>query len=372
MTEPNLPRIPSAPSSVDIAITGRCNLNCKYCYYADEMAASHDLPTERWLTFFEELGNLAVQRIYITGGEPLTRPDLFELVDGIIANRMRYALLTNGTLVTEEVLSQFEDGKRRQRLDYIQISVDGSRAEVHNRSRPDSFALVVDGLRRLVENGLPVFARVTVNRHNVDDLENITHLLLEDIGVCSFSTNETFPCGIIERQAEEIILTPAQRQQAMETLTKLAALHNGRIQANAGPLALARKFKKIEEALTAGETSFPGRGTLCACGSVFTKVAVNPDGTIVPCHLLDAPSMGSVGVDDLQQIWLEHPLLDKLRRRHTIPLQTLDTCRDCPYQGFCTGGCPAVGFFLTGELNGRNPMECYRVHKGEDPYFSLE
>jgi SynChlorMet cassette radical SAM/SPASM protein ScmE len=312
-----------------------------------------------------------VQRVYITGGEPLTRLDLFELIDGIIANRMRYALLTNGSLVTEKVLAQFENGKRRKRMDYIQISVDGSRAEVHNRSRPDSFTRATDGLRRLVKAGFPVIARVTINRHNVDDLENIARLLLEDIGVRTLSTNEAFPCGIIERQAERIILTPNQRQQAMETLTRLANLYEGRISAQAGPLALAREFGKIDKALAAGETSLPGRGTLCACGSVFTKVAVHPDGAIVPCHLLDTPSMGTIGLDSLQQLWLEHPLLDKLRRRYMVPLQTLGTCQDCPYQGFCTGGCPAVGLFLTGELNGRNPMDCYRVHRGEDPFSEL-
>ena len=56
------PRVISAPRKVDIAITGRCNLHCKYCFYADEMTALADLPTETWLAFFAELGGLAVQR----------------------------------------------------------------------------------------------------------------------------------------------------------------------------------------------------------------------------------------------------------------------------------------------------------------------
>jgi SynChlorMet cassette radical SAM/SPASM protein ScmE len=357
---------------VDIAISGRCNLRCKYCYYADEMAGSNDLPTARWLAFFEELGRLAVQRIYLTGGEPLARPDLFELIDGIIANRMRYALLTNGTLLTENVLAQFEIGKRRKRLDYIQISIDGSRAEIHNQSRPDSFDCAVRGLRLVQAAGLPAQVRVTINRRNVDDLEAITHLLLEEIGVPGFGTNEAFPCGIIEQQANEITLTPAQRQQAMQTLKRLTERYPGRIHANAGPLALAREFERIEAALAAGETGFAGRGTLSGCGVAFNKIAVHPDGVMVPCHIHGTLHLGMIGVDDLQSIWLEHPTLLALRQRHTIPLQTLATCQDCRYQGFCTGGCPAVGFFVTGELNGRNPLDCYRVHKGEDPYYRLE
>jgi SynChlorMet cassette radical SAM/SPASM protein ScmE len=361
-----------APESVDIAITGRCNLHCKYCFYADEMAALSDLPTERWLAFFEELGRLAVQRVCLTGGEVFTRPDLFDLIDGVVASRMRYSLLSNGTLITEQALAQFERGKRRRRLDSIQVSIDGSCAAIHDKSRPASFERALRGLRLLVEAGFPATVRVTINRHNVDDLEAIARLLLEDVGLPGFGTNEAFPCGIMERQAEGIMLAPAQRLRTMRTLTELAARYEGRIGAQAGPLALAREFKKVDEALAAGESSSPGRGTLCGCGGVFNKIAVLHDGTLVPCHVLAALRLGTAGVDDLRRVWREHPLLNAVRQRRTIPLQSLDTCRDCAYHGFCTGGCPGGAVFLTGELNARNPLDCYRVHRGEDPYYRLE
>jgi SynChlorMet cassette radical SAM/SPASM protein ScmE len=361
--------IPSAPLSVDIAITGRCNLRCKYCFYADEMAALQDLPTERWLAFFDELGRLAVQRVCLTGGEVFTRPDLFELIDGVIANRMRYRLLTNGTLITAAVMEQFAVGKRRQRLDGIQVSLDGSDAQIHDRSRPGSFERALRGLRLLVEAGLPATVRVTVNRYNVDNLEKVAHLLLEEVGLPSFSTNEAYPCGAVERQADGIMLTPAQRWQAMRTLAELAARYEGRITADAGPLALARAFRAMEEALAAGQSARPGCGTLSACGGVFTRMAVLHDGTMVPCHNLSTLHLGQIGVDDLQRVWQEHPLLERLRHRQEIPLASLDTCRECRYTGFCTGGCPGGALFLTGELDARNPMDCYRVHLGEDPCY---
>ena len=368
----SLPKVIGAPQSVDIAITGRCNLGCKYCFYADEMVALRDLPTERWLRFFAELGDLAVQRVTLTGGEVFTRPDLFDLIDGVIASRMRYGLLTNGTLVTEKVLAQFEHGKRRLRMDSIQISIDGSRAEIHDKTRPGSFDRAIRGLRLLVEAGFPMTVRVTITRHNVDDLENIAHLLLEDVGLKSFSTNEAYACGIVERQEDNIILTPAQRRQAMQVLTGLVAHYDGRIGASAGPLALARESERIEAALARGETGFPGRGTLCGCGGMWSKLAVLHDGAIVPCHNLSELALGVIGEDDFQQVWLSHPTMVMLRQRRDIPLQALETCRDCTYQGFCTGGCPQGAIFHTGELNARNPMNCYRVFKGEDSYYVLE
>ena len=366
------PRVPSAPLSVDIALTGRCNLHCKYCFYADEMTGLQDLPTEQWLSFFQELGRLAVQRVCLTGGEVFTRPDLWTLIDGVIANRMRYSILTNGTLISKETLAQFEVGKRRLRLDSIQVSIDGSRAEVHNRSRPNSFDRALRGLRLLLEAKSPVTVRVTVNRHNVNDLDHIAHLLLDEVGLAAFTTNEAYPCGIMERQVEGIMLTPSQRLQAMQTLTELALRYEGRISASAGPLALAREFRAIDEHLAAGRTNIPGRGTLSGCGGVFTKLAVLHDGTIVPCHQLATLHLGKIGVDDLQQVWCAHPTMIALRQRREISLENLDTCRDCPYTGFCTGGCPGGALFLTGDFNSRNPMDCYRVHRGQDPYYQLE
>jgi SynChlorMet cassette radical SAM/SPASM protein ScmE len=364
-------KIISSPRHVDIAITGKCNLACKYCFYADEMVALTNLPTERWLSFFDELGRLGVMTVCLTGGEIFTRPDLFELIDGVITNRMRYSLLSNGTMISEETLAQFDIGNRRQRLDSIQISLDGSTAEVHDRSRPKSFTRALRGLILLKEDGFPVTARVTVNQHNVDDLENVAMLLLEEIGLSGFGTNEAFACGATDRTEGNIILTPPQRQKAMQTLTTLNRRYNNRITAADGPLAFAQELNKIEKAISIGQTGIQGRGTLSSCGGVFSQLAVLHDGTIVPCHSLSSLRMGTIGDDSLQEIWLNHTMT-ALRERQKIPLSSLETCQDCSYQGFCAGGCPGGAIYASKDFNVRNPMNCYRVLFGEDPFVKLE
>jgi SynChlorMet cassette radical SAM/SPASM protein ScmE len=223
----------------------------------------------------------------------------------------------------------------------------------------------------LKKAGFPVTVRVTLNRHNVDDLENVARLLLEEVGLSSFSTNEAYACGATDRTEDSIILTPAQRQQAMLILTRLADQYDQRIQATAGPLIMAREFKTIDYLLTCGQTTRPGCGTLSACGGVFAKLAVHHDGTIIPCHLLSTLNMGTIGIDSLQDVWLNHPILTALRQRQAIPLSTLETCKDCTYQGFCRGGCPGGAVYASGDFNTRNPMDCYRVLRGEDPYMTL-
>ncbi|MFQ5615137.1 MAG: radical SAM protein [Anaerolineales bacterium] len=365
-TEP-YPGVMPAPKAIEVCITGRCNLTCRYCFYADEMVSLSDLPTERWLAFFDELGDLAVQRVTLTGGEVFTRRDLFVLIDGVIANKMRYSLLTNGTLITGKTIEEFKIGKRRLRLDSIQVSIDGSCAEIHNRSRPpNSFDRALRGLRLLVENEFPVTVRVTINRHNVDDLENIARLLLEDVGLPGFSTNEAEQMGTAQCSGQDVVITPQERYRAMKTLMALSEKYQGRISASAGPLSRAQMFADIEARIARGETGIPGRGTLCSCGSVFNKMAVLHDGTMTPCNLIPNLTMGLIGENALKDVWQRHPSINVMRQRREIPLGSLPTCHDCLYTDFCAGGCPASVVSRGGQLNERDPLICYRLYLKEN------
>ncbi len=358
----------SAPKHVDIALTGRCNLNCAYCFYADEMTSRSDLSTAQWLKFFETLGEAKVMTVCLTGGEAFTRPDFFELVDGVIANRMRYEILSNGTLITEKTLEQFQVGKRRLRLNSIQISIDGSSEEIHDHSRPNSFSRAIRGLKLLKGAGFPMTVRVTINRFNYNDLENTARLLLEEVGLPGFSTNEAYPCGATNRFEEGIMLSVAQRREVMDTLTCLNEKYHDRINATAGPLALAKQERMYKEALSQGIKKLPGRGYLTACGGVFEKIAVLHDGTIVPCHIISDLHLGNILTDNFLEVWRTHPLMLAMRERRNISLDTIEPCKDCDYKGYCTGGCPGGALFLNGDFNTRNPMDCYRILIGEEPF----
>jgi len=355
-----------APKSVDLSLTGQCNLSCKYCFYADSMTTRTDLPTERWLDFFTELGGLGVQRVCLSGGEIFIRPDIFSLMDGVIANRMRYSVLSNGTLITKDVIAAFSEGKRRLRLDSIQVSIDGSCAEIHDLSRPHkSFSRAVCGLRLLVEAKFPATVRVTLNHHNINDLEKIAQLLIDDIGLSGFSTNEAEAMGTARCSGENIMLSEEERRQAMKVLTELNVQYSGRIGAAAGPLARAKMVREIEEKISRGETRMPGRGTLCSCGGVFSKMAVLHDGTMVPCNMLPTLTMGVIGMHSLKEAWLTSPAINAVRRRREIPLSALPECTGCRYTGFCAGGCPASVMAKSGRLIGTDPQSCFRVYFGE-------
>ncbi len=359
--------VPSAPKSVEIALTGRCNLSCKYCYYADSMTSRRDLPTERWLEILKELGDIGVQRVCLSGGEVFVRPDIFTLIDGVIENRMRYSLLSNGTLITEDTITAFQAGKRRIRLDSIQISIDGSCAEIHDRSRPPkSFDRAIRGLRLLAHAKFPVTVRVTLNHHNINDLPQIAALLIEDIGLSGFSTNEVMSMGAARCSGHNIVLSTEERKQAMTILTELNEQYRGKISATAGPLAMATMVEDIEAGVAAGETGRPGKGTLNSCGGVFSKMAILHDGTMVPCDMLPTLVMGVAGMHPVREAWRNSPAINAVRYRRNVPLSALPECSGCKYTGFCTGGCPAMVMAKTGRLIGIDPRNCYRAfHQDE-------
>jgi SynChlorMet cassette radical SAM/SPASM protein ScmE len=351
-----------APRSFDLSLTGRCNLRCAYCFYADEMVGRRDVPTETWLAFFSELKSLAVRSATLSGGELFMRPDLWELIDGLVDARMRYGILTNGTLITEETIEAFRQGGRRRRLDSIQVSIDGSCAAVHDASRgAGSFEKAIRGLRRLKEAGLPATARVTVNRHNVDDLENTVRLLLDGIGLARIGTNDAMAMGTGCSHRDDIVLLPEQRVKAMQTLVRLEREYPGRIQASAGSLALWHMFGEMEAAKAGGKKTRRWKmGCLSSCGCMFAKLAVHHDGMIVPCNMLAAASLGRIGETSIRSIWQDHPLLKEMRGRGQIPMDQVPGCAGCEWIPFCSGGCPAVVFTQTGNFYAANPECCYR------------
>ena len=351
-----------APRSFDLSLTGRCNLRCAYCFYADEMVGRRDLPAERWLAFFRELDGLAVRSLTLSGGELFMRPDLWELLDGIVDARMRYTILTNGTLLTEDVLAQLDQAHRRRRLTMVQVSIDGSCAEIHDASRgKGSFDKAIRGLRLLKAAGFPATARVTVNRHNVGDLENVFRLLLDDVGLARVGTNDAMPMGTGCARREDIVLLPEQRPEAMRTLVELERRYPGRIQASAGSLALWHMFREMEEAKATGKKTRRWKmGSLSSCGCMFAKLAVHHDGMIVPCNMLAAAALGTIGETSIRRIWQDHPLLKEMRGRGAIPMGQVPGCAGCEWAPYCSGGCPAAEYTRTGEMNVANPECCYR------------
>ncbi len=352
-------KVMQTPRSVDLDITGRCNLRCSYCYhFSGPGDVDQDLPKSEWLRFFKELNRCAVMNVTLAGGEPFFRHDLKELIAGIVDNRMRFSILSNGTLVTDEMAAfLFSTG----RCDGVQVSIDGSKPKTHDACRgKGNFKKAIAGIRYLRKHHLPIQVRVTIHRHNVTELEAIAALLLDTIGLPGFSTNAAGYMGLCRQNVDQVGLSVEDQTLAMETLLRLNTKYDNRISAQAGPLAEATRWTQMELARQKGEKYIPMGGSLTACGCVMDKIAVRADGIIVPCTMLSHMELGRTNRDDLKDIWQNHPEMKKIRQRRNIPLNDFEFCAGCEYINYCTGNCPGLAYTISGKVNHPSPDECLR------------
>ena len=180
-------KLMKTPRSVDLSITNRCNLRCTYCsHFTGAGDVGQDLHKEEWLKFFEELNRCAVMNVTLQGGEPFCRKDLPGIIEGIVCNRMRFNILSNGTLINDEIAAFLASTGR---CDGVQVSIDGSVPTTHDACRGEgNFLKAMQGIKSLQKYNVPVPVRVTIHKHNVRDLDNVAELLLEEIGLPSFST----------------------------------------------------------------------------------------------------------------------------------------------------------------------------------------
>lgn len=348
------------PRSVDVEITSFCNLRCDYCsHFSGPGDVDRDLPLEAWLQFFEELGRRTVMSVTLSGGEPFNRPDLIEIIRGIVSNRMRFSILSNGTLIDQDMAAFLASTGR---CNLVQVSIDGAIDITHDAFRgKGNFTKAIQGIRILQKSNIPTTVRVTVHRKNVDELEAIAELLLDEIGLPSFSTNSTIHMGLCRKNAAQTQLTVAEHSRAMETLILLTERYGERINATAGPLADGRTWLDMAQAYREKRQKMEGRGYLTGCNGPGQTIAVRADGVIIPCLQLSHMTLGRINRDDLLDIWKSHPDLLTLRNRSRIPLLSFAFCQGCPYADYCTGNCPATAYTLTGEVNHPSPDACLRL-----------
>jgi SynChlorMet cassette radical SAM/SPASM protein ScmE len=194
----------------------------------------------------------------------------------------------------------------------------------------------------------------------VDDLDNIARLLLEEVGLPNFDTNSASHFGLCRFNAEQVQLTAEERTRAMESLLRLTKHYNGRINAQAGPLAEASMWLNMEQARSRELSSMPNCGYLTSCAGPMSKLAVRADGTFLICAQIPGIELGRMNDDRLSEVWTNNRILNEFRRRVRIQLSSIPFCKDCSYIDYCRGGCPATAYSACEDTFQPSPFECLR------------
>jgi 12,18-didecarboxysiroheme deacetylase len=340
-------------------LTKRCNLKCLHCYaQATATAAPDELSQEEGLDLLRDLRDFGVPVVLFSGGEPLMRPDLYDLVAKTVAWGMRAVISTNGTLIDRDTAWRLKD----LGLSYVGISLDGTQ-EIHDRFRgqPGSFAAAMKGVTHCQERGLKVGLRFTVSRLNYLEVPAIFDLV-EAYDIPRICFYHLVYAGRGSKLVEEALSHGQTRELVDLILTRTRRLFDGgrtvevlTVDNHAdGPYIYQRLLQedprraaKVLELLQMNEGNQSGRGIGC----------VSWDGEVHPDQFWRHYTLGNVRQRPFSEIWtdLSNPLMAQLKdkKRHVA-----GRCAPCRWLDICGGNFRVRAEALTGDLWAPDPA-CY-------------
>jgi len=340
-----------APRIIAWEITRSCNLSCVHCRAAAEFGHYHgELSLDEIKATIDDIVTISNPIIILTGGEPLMRPDIWEIVDYAQEKGAMPVIGTNATLITDEIAQKMADHK----IPRISVSVDFPTAAEHDefRQQPGCFDLTIEGIKIAKRHGIGVQINTTVTTRNADKIEQMHDLALE-LGVDAFHIFMLVPTGRgSELLAEE--LPPADYERVLEWAyerQKTSPLHFKPTDAPHYYRIIRQKAKAEGKKVTAEEYGLDAMTRGCLGGITFCFISHTGD--IQPCGYFDM-QLGNVKEQPFSQIWTESTVFNDLRDYSKLK----GKCGICEYKAVC-GGCRARALEVTGDYLAAEPYCVY-------------
>ena len=342
-------------------LTNRCNLSCKHCYSQSDpqLRTEGELTTTEALGLIDDLAGMGVPLILFTGGEPLMREDIWELADHASLKGIKTALSTNGTLITAEVARTI----KKSGIEYAGISLDGARAETHDRFRnsPGSFQRSVAAFGRCREAGVRCGVRVTLTRENYGELESIVDLA-RTLGASRFCLYWLVPCGRGRDAYERLQLGHGEVTEALSLLyrkakeTDPAAMEFLTVDAPQDCIHLLQSMERDRSPdLADAQNLLKSLQGGCSAGDRVANI--DPWGNVYPCQFARSLDffIGNIRERPFSGIWTDdaHPVLARFRTKN---LSIMGKCRDCGYFPLCGGGCRVRAYATAGDFSAEDPF----------------
>jgi putative heme d1 biosynthesis radical SAM protein NirJ2 len=324
--------------------TNQCNMFCEHCYREAGEKAEEELSTDEAKRMLEEIVRADFKIMIFSGGEPLMRPDIFELIAYAKNLGLRPVLGTNGTLISPEVAEKL----KMAGLMGAGISLDSLDVKKHDQLRhyEGAFREAVQGMNNCREVGLPFQIHTTVFDWNQDELENITDFAIET-GAVAHHLFFLVPTGRAVDLEEESL-----RAEAYEEVLERILKKQQEIEIELKPTC-APQFMRIAKQM--GMDMRFTRG--CLAGTHYC--IVGPKGDVQPCAYLNIP-LGNVKETPFSEIWSSHPVFKELRT-----LNYKGDCGQCEYKYIC-GGCRARAYFYHDkDFMAEEPWCIYRGRRGQ-------
>jgi len=339
--------------------TAGCNLSCRHCRRLDICGtglAPGDMETDECIRLVDDIAAFARPILVLSGGEPLIRPDIFDIARHAADQGLPVALATNGTMITDETADRIvQAGVRR-----VSISFDGATAEVHDsfRALPGSFDKAVDGFKALKERGMSMQVNCTVARHNDNRLEEVLALARSlQADALHFFLLVPVGCGVELSRKQQ--LSPRRYEEVLNWVYD-KTVENPDLQIKA---TCAPHYFRIVLQRGGGEmlSQGHGQGTMhqmtrgCLAGTAVCFVSHK--GQVFPCGYLPVAA-GNVRETPLEKIWNESTLFSTLRDTGNLT----GKCGLCEYKNVCMG-CRARSYGELGDYLAEEPYCTYEPRR---------
>jgi len=307
-------------------VTAACNLSCGYCRAsASSLPDADELSTEEALSFLDSIASLHPMLI-LSGGEPLMRPDIFQIARRGVALGMRVSLASNGTTITPMVADEIAASG----ISRVSISLDGVAPEKHDLIRgKGSFQAAMQGIENL-RGKVDFQINNTLTGKNESDVAAIFDLA-QQVGACALHFFFLVATG---RGREADLISPERQEKLLLEIDQERAQRTIEVQVTCAPqyARIARPGK--------------GHGGGCLAGKRF--VFVSRKGDVYPCGYFPL-RVGNIREKNFIEIWENASELRALRARNLK-----GKCGRCGYSSIC-GGCRARAYAETGDFLGPDP-----------------
>jgi radical SAM protein with 4Fe4S-binding SPASM domain len=363
------------PYVISWNLTYRCNLACEHCYLdagpkplvaTENFADRSELGTEECFNVIDEIAAFAPECLTIlTGGEPLLRRDILEIVRRAAERSLWVVVGTNGVRITENVAQRLAEAGARG----LSLSLDALDPERHDHFRKvrGAWQNTVEGAEILNRTGLPFIVQTTAGSHNLSELEAIADFAHERLAAKVWNLYFLVPTGRGQFVSD---MTPAQYDEVLASLYRIQRKYDRRMLVNAkcaphyiktvlenatetDPTEGAgRRFGVPAVALAEAGSSpirtYSGGAGGCPAGTHY--MGIRPNGDVTPCPYLPVFA-GNLRTLPLAELWTSSELFTDIRRRSSLE----GRCGACEMNGHC-GGCRARAYGMTGDLMAEDPL----------------
>jgi PqqA peptide cyclase len=318
----------SNPLALIAEVTHRCPLHCVYCSNPMQLAAaSSELSTEEWIRVLRQAGKLGMLHAHFTGGEPLARADLKELIAAACGAGLYTNLITSGIGLNEQRLQMLVDAG----LDHIQVSFQDSREDAANWiAGAKAHAHKIELSHAIRRHKIAFTVNLVVHRQNLDHLEEMI-AFIEQLQPERVEIAHTQYYGWALANRAALMPTRAQLERAVALVADAEKRLAGRMRIDSVVPDYYAKYPKA-----------------CMGGWGRRLMLVNPSGKVLPCHAAEVlPGLSFENVRDksLEWIWQDSESFRKFRGEEWMP----EPCRSCDRRGEDFGGCRCQAFLLIGD-----------------------